>query len=66
MKTLTIKDLSRDEEVDRKAMAELRGGQVYSTPVCVATYRAGMTEGEAIAQFVAFGTCLHDYQVVER
>lgn len=44
--TLTIKDLPRDEEMDHKAMAAVRGG-------------AGMTYGEAfkMLQDAAAGKC---------
>ena len=56
MKMLTIKDLSRNEELDRKAMAEVRGGEV----LCQAQYKPGMTLAAAIEQFVQFGKCAYE------
>jgi hypothetical protein len=60
MKTLTIKDLSRDEALDGKVMAEVWGGLTAATTKS-ARYYPGMTESEAIAQFVGYGTSLHQY-----
>ena len=57
MMTLTIKDISRDEDLDRKAMAKVWGGKVS---VCEYTYAPGMTLGDAINTFVAYGNCLHN------
>jgi hypothetical protein len=60
MKTLMIKDLSRDEELDRKTMAEVRGGLTVATTRSARFY-PGMTEAQAIAQFVGYATSLHQY-----
>jgi hypothetical protein len=60
MKTLMIKDLSRDEDLNPTAMAEVRGGlnAGYTRP---ARYYVGMTEGYAINEFVAHTESLHNY-----
>jgi hypothetical protein len=56
MTTLVIKDLLLDEELDRKAMAEVRGG--FPIAKCPLFY-PGMTEAQAIAAFVGYNTSLH-------
>ena len=41
MKTLTIKDLARTEELDRGAMATVRGGWSMVAPTQMPSYKAG-------------------------
>jgi len=58
MKTLTIKDLSREEGLDRKVMAEVRGGEKVT--VIYSPIYEGMTVGQAIQAFAQYGKDLHD------
>ena len=60
MKMLTIKDLSRDEELGHKAMDEVRGGLTAATTRS-ARFHTGMTVGEGIAESVAYTESLHAY-----
>ena len=55
METLMIKDLSRDEDLDRNAMAKVRGGIIDNT------FHGGMTVQEAVDAFVREATLIRDY-----
>jgi hypothetical protein len=60
MKTLTIQDLSRNEELNRTSMAAVRGGLTSATTY-TARFYAGMTVGDAIAESQKHAASLHQY-----
>ena len=60
MKMLTIKDLSRDEELDRKTMVKVRGG-LNNAMTYTAKFYPGMTVGDAIAESQKHAASLHQF-----
>jgi hypothetical protein len=60
MTTLLIKDLPYSGELDPVTMANVWGGLTAATTKS-ATYYPGMSEADAIKQFVGYGESLHQY-----
>jgi hypothetical protein len=57
METLMIRDLSREEDLDRNAMTNVHGGIIGAPSY---RFHAGMTVQEAVDQFVGYATAIRD------